>query len=86
MTFCLDFLSPSFDWKNQFVKTKCDERNDNEAITDTLEENVNLICGNLQFLNRKSKQITYKSLEGKVFHSEYDILILCNSLEEKSYS
>ena len=70
---------------NQFITSKCDEKDNTEYIINKIKNKVNLICGRMQFLNRKSKKITYLSLEGKEYHSEYDILILSNSLEEKSY-
>ncbi len=47
---------------------------------------MNLINGKLRSLNRKNQKITYESIEGEIYNNEYDILILCSGLVEKSLS
>ena len=81
----LNLLSPSFDWMNQFVRTKCEEGDVTGRIVERFKGRVNLLNGRLKSLNRKSRKITFESLEGKQFHSEYDVLVICNSLEEKTF-
>ncbi len=80
----LNLISKSFSWKKDFIKIKSKEDYYDKSIFNKISKNINLINGSLKFINRKSHYITLTSLEGREFYIEYDYLILCNSLEEKS--
>ena len=81
----LTLISSSFNWQEKFVKIKASEKNYTKNIIDNILLKVNLIFGTLESLNRKSKFISFRSVDEKEYFLEYDILILCNSFEEKTF-
>ena len=81
----LTLISSSFNWQEKFVKIKASEKNYTKNIIDNILLKVNLIYGTLETLNRKSKFISFRSVDEKEYFLEYDILILCNSFEEKTF-
>ena len=80
----ISIVSISYDWKDNFIEFKSPEFPNESNIYQSIESNVNIIYGKLHHLNRKSQKILIQRLNGEIFQLEYDTLILCTSLEEKS--
>ena len=78
-------LSQNFDWLDMPLKDKPDTLDyDIRFIQDYFINRTRMVRGKLLSINRKLKEAYVKSIKNEEFTIEYDYLILCNNLEEKT--
>lgn len=82
----LTLVSESLDWEPQVVQTKPlkVEQVEAQMLPRSLLERVNVIIGQVFFLDRKIKMVSVKTHGGREFQLEYDFLVFANGLEEKT--
>jgi hypothetical protein len=82
----LTLVAESVDWEPHVIQFKPlkVEQVEAQMLPRSLLERVNVIIGQVFFLDRKIKMITVKTHGGREFQMEYDYLIFANGLEEKT--